>query len=181
MTRLARTARLVGGAALAFTLFGCPGKESLPPPKPPEPTPVAKPVEAPPPKPPPKDPAVNLSDDIRHLCNIEENEKAPKFDFDSNDLSTAEKEVLTQVAKCLTTGALKGRSVQLVGRADPRGEVEYNFSLGHKRAVAVKGFLAGQGVDGGKMSETSRGELDATGTDEEGWRRDRRVDIKLLP
>ena len=26
---------------------------------------------------------------------------------------------------------------------------------------------------------TSRGELDATGTDEEGWKRDRRVDIEL--
>jgi peptidoglycan-associated lipoprotein len=166
--------------AIPFVLVACGGKE-LPPPKPVEAPVVAKPVEAPKPKPPPKDPAVNLSDDIRRLCNIEENDKAPKFDYDSNDLSTAEKDVLGQVAKCLTTGALKGRSVQLVGRADQRGEVEYNFSLGHKRAVAVKGFLAGLGVDGGKMNETSRGELDATGTDEEGWRKDRRVDIRLLP
>jgi outer membrane protein OmpA-like peptidoglycan-associated protein len=31
------------------------------------------------------------------------------------------------------------------------------------------------------MSETSRGALDATGHDEETWRKDRRVDISLAP
>jgi peptidoglycan-associated lipoprotein len=166
--------------AVPLLVVACGGETPQPKPPPPVPT-VSKAVEAPKPKPAPKDPAVIMSDEIRTICNIEENEKAPKFDFDSNDLSSAEKDVLTQVAKCLTMGPLKGRSVQLVGRADPRGETEYNFTLGHKRATAVKTFMAGLGVDGAKMSETSRGELDATGTDEEGWRRDRRVDIKLLP
>jgi peptidoglycan-associated lipoprotein len=160
-------------------LVACGGETPQPKTPPPTPTVTSKPIE--PPKPAPKDPAVNMSPEIRTACNIEENEKAPKFDFDSNDLSTAEKDVLTQVAKCLTTGALKGRSVQLVGRADPRGETEYNFTLGHKRANSVRNFLGGLGVDNGKMSETSRGELDASGTEEEGWRRDRRVDIKLQP
>src|SRR5262245_52307229 len=106
--------KLTAFIAVPLLVVAC-GGEHFPPPKPPTPPPtVAKTVEPPPPKPAPKDPAVNMSDEIRKLCNIEENEKAPKFDFDSNDLSSAEKDVLSQVAKCLTTGALKGRSVQLV-------------------------------------------------------------------
>jgi hypothetical protein len=31
------------------------------------------------------------------------------------------------------------------------------------------------------MFDTSRGELDASGKDEQGWRLDRRVDVKLRP
>jgi peptidoglycan-associated lipoprotein len=69
--------------------------------------------------------------------------------------------------------------VTLVGRADPRGEGEYNMSLGAYRASAVKSYLGERGVEQQRMRETSRGALDATGQDEEGWREDRRVDITL--
>ena len=125
--------------------------------------------------------AVNLSDDILRACEIVDNaDRAPKFDFDSNDLSVAEKDVLAQVAKCLTVGPLKGRAVRLVGRADARGESEYNMTLGAKRANSVKGYLSGLGVDKAKMAETSRGELDATGSDDSGYNKDRRVDVDLL-
>ncbi len=127
------------------------------------------------------DPAVNVSSDIRELCKIEVSKATPKFDFDSSDLSSAEREVLDQVAKCLTTGPLKGRSIQLVGRADPRGEQEYNMTLGHQRAGSVKIYLTKLGVAETQVNETSRGELDASGTDADGWRRDRRVDVNLLP
>ncbi len=125
--------------------------------------------------------AVNLSDDILRACAIVDNsERAPRFDFDSNDLSAEEKNILEQVAKCLTVGALKGRAVRLVGRADARGESEYNMTLGAKRADTVKGYLSGLGVDKAKMAETSRGELDASGTDEASWNKDRRVDVDLM-
>jgi peptidoglycan-associated lipoprotein len=129
--------------------------------------------------PPLKDPAVNLSKDITDACNITVPDRAPKFDFDSSNLSSAEKEILTQVATCLTTGPLKGRSVKLTGRADPRGEQEYNMDLGENRATSVKKFLAGLGVADNHMAVTSRGALDATGTDEGGWQKDRRVDVSL--
>ena len=86
---------------------------------------------------------------------------------------------LSAIAKCLTTGPLKGRSVDLVGRADPRGETEYNMTLGAKRARHVHNFMGSAGVPQDKMHDTSRGELDATGKDEAGWRLDRRVDVKL--
>jgi peptidoglycan-associated lipoprotein len=125
--------------------------------------------------------AVNVDDAILKACNLKfaNTEEAPKFDFDSEQLSDAEKAVLEQVAKCLTTGPLKGRAVDLVGRADPRGETEYNMTLGAKRARAAHNFLGGLGVANDKLFDTSRGELDATGTDEQGWRKDRRVDVKL--
>lgn len=125
--------------------------------------------------------AVNVDDAILKACNLKFSnvEEAPKFDFDSEQLSESEKAILEQVAKCLTTGPLKGRAVDLVGRADPRGETEYNMTLGAKRARAAHTFLSGLGVANDKLFDTSRGELDATGSDEQGWKSDRRVDIKL--
>jgi peptidoglycan-associated lipoprotein len=122
---------------------------------------------------------VELSSDIRRICKIEDTERTPKFDFDSSDLSTDDRYVLVQVARCLTSGPLRGRAVVLVGRADPRGEEEYNMTLGHSRAANVHMYLARLGVDPMQMAATSRGELDATGTDEPGWKRDRRVDLRL--
>jgi peptidoglycan-associated lipoprotein len=126
---------------------------------------------------------VNVDDEIRRICNLVEKSdltEQPKFDYDSADLSAQERDVLAQIAKCLTTGPLKGRSVELVGRADPRGETEYNMTLGGRRAHSVDTYMAGLGVDKAKMSETSRGAMDATGKDEEGWKKDRRVDVRLV-
>jgi peptidoglycan-associated lipoprotein len=125
--------------------------------------------------------AVNVDSDIIKACNLtfDNTEDAPKFDYDSESLTQAEKNILEAIAKCLTTGPLKGRGVSLVGRADPRGETEYNMTLGAKRARSVHSFLGSLGVPADKMADTSRGELDATGKDEEGWRKDRRVDVKL--
>lgn len=127
--------------------------------------------------------AVKVDDQILKQCNLKIGpvEGAPKFDFDSDALTQPERDILEGIAKCLTTGPLKGRSVDLVGRADPRGEQEYNMSLGARRARAVHGFMTQLGVPGDKLHETSRGELDASGTDESGWRLDRRVDVKLAP
>ncbi len=174
---------LVSPAALVVAL-GC--AENKPVPQTPPPPPVAQTTSAPPP-PTNADPrtnpdsAVNVSDEIRKACGIvDSTERAPKFDYDSAELTPPEKDLLSQVARCLTQGPLRGQSVQLVGRADPRGEQEYNMSLGARRAGSVKQYLLGLGVETAKLAMTSRGELDATGKDEEGWRKDRRVDIKLV-
>ena len=91
-----------------------------------------------------------------------------------------DRDVLAQVAQCLTTGPLKGHSVKLVGRADPRGTQEYNMALGERRSNAVVKYLSGLGVGAGQLRETSRGALDATGNDDATWRQDHRVDIDVL-
>lgn len=168
-------------AALPLFSLAC-GDNPKPPPATPKPQPTAEPTPTVTSAPQKKEQmAVNVDDQILKACNLKfaNIEEAPKFDFDSEQLSDQEKAVLEQVAKCLTTGPLKGRAVDLVGRADPRGETEYNMTLGAKRARAAHNFLSGLGVANDKLFDTSRGELDATGTDEQGWRRDRRVDVKL--
>jgi peptidoglycan-associated lipoprotein len=122
---------------------------------------------------------VNLSSDIMAACQVKVSTDPPKFDYDSSNLSSQERDILAQVAKCLTTGPLAGKNIRLTGRADPRGEQEYNMNLGEHRATSVRKYLVGLGVADNRMSETSRGALDATGHDEAGWQMDRRVDIAL--
>ena len=126
--------------------------------------------------------SLSVSDELVKACNLhfDSTQQAPKFGFDESDLLPDDRYVLDQIGKCLTTGPLKGRRIQLVGRADSRGEDEYNMALGERRASSVKSYLSGLGVVGENIVSTSRGELDATGTDEEGWARDRRVDLVLL-
>ncbi|MEO8878259.1 MAG: OmpA family protein [Polyangiaceae bacterium] len=126
------------------------------------------------------DQTINVSDEIRKACGIDDSDRAPKFDFDSSQLSSNDRDVLAQLAKCLTTGPLKGRAVELVGRADARGETEYNMNLGASRAKSADDYMAGLGVATTQMSLTSRGALDATGHDEATWRHDRRVDVNLI-
>jgi peptidoglycan-associated lipoprotein len=140
----------------------------------------AKPAETKTALPPPNTPtasSINIDDAILKACGIE----APKahFAFDSANVQGQDTSTLEAVAKCFVSGPLKGRSLKLIGHADPRGETEYNFVLGNSRADAVGGFLRTKGMDKAKMDTTSRGELDATGTDEAGWARDRRVDLML--
>ncbi len=124
---------------------------------------------------------VTVSGEIVSKCKIDFDnvDQAPKFAFDRSALLPQDQSVLEQVAACLTTGPLKGDGLKLIGRADPRGEIEYNFVLGEHRAASVESYLSDHGVDKAKMTETSRGKLDATGADEVGWARDRRVDIDL--
>ena len=68
----------------------------------------------------------------------------------------------------------------LVGRADPRGTVEYNMALGARRSSSVISYLTALGVPASQLRETSRGALDATGSDSTAWQLDRRVDIDVL-
>ena len=124
---------------------------------------------------------VYVSEEIAKACQLHFNNDAaaPKFDFDESEVLPQDRDVLAQVAACVTTGPLKGRALGLIGRADPRGEEEYNMALGGRRAQSIQSYLSHLGVESARMLETSRGELDATGTDEAGWQHDRRVDILL--
>ena len=49
------------------------------------------------------------------------------------------------------------------------------------KALRERGMDAAhlKGMPGGKIAVTSRGEMDAKGTDEATWARDRRVDVVL--
>ena len=127
----------------------------------------------------PVSPSLAVGADILAACRIDpmDFDRAPKFEFDSSTLTSEDAQILDKIAACLTTGPLKDKSLRLVGRADPRGTTEYNFVLGAHRAHQVTAYLVQHGVSDNRLWETSRGELDAQGNDEEGWRLDRRVDI----
>lgn len=165
-------------------LFAALGCSSTPPAKAPEAEAAPAPVAAQGPVKPdhvspdsPTTTAVNIDDAILKACGI----AAPQayFAFDSANLRPGDAKPLEDVAKCFISGPLKGRSVLLVGRADPRGEAEYNMVLGQSRADRVGSFLQSKGMAKSTVSSSSRGAMDATGDDEPSWARDRRVDVKL--
>ena len=104
---------------------------------------------------------------------------APTFDFDSPELSEPMKQTLSRLATCLMTGSLKGRRVLLTGHCDPRGENEYNMGLGATRSERARSFLVKLGVAESQVTTSSRGKLDAIGSEESTWQQDRRVDIEV--
>jgi peptidoglycan-associated lipoprotein len=142
------------------------------------------PAAAPTPPPPPVaddqkvSPGLAMSSDIAALCGIQPNTQST-FDYDKDELTKEDREILGQLATCMTTGRLRGKSVALIGRADPRGTEEYNLGLGSRRASSVGQFLQRLGVQQVQLAITTRGSTEATGTDESGWRQDRRVDVQL--
>jgi peptidoglycan-associated lipoprotein len=120
---------------------------------------------------------VAIDDAILRACHIDADKAF--FPFDSARLESGAASPIGAVATCFTRGPLKGRSLKLVGRADPRGDDEYNMLLGQSRADSVGVVLSRDGLERSRMSSTSRGDLDAKGHDENGWSKDRRVDILL--
>ena len=161
---------------------GC-GSDEKPPPK--APTGGSVVTTATPAPPPPAEKAgdvpsqsnINISDEIRKACGITDAEAF--FAYDSANVRPQDKAVLKKLADCFSTGPLKGRELRLVGHADPRGEEEYNMVLGGRRADNIKAAIAEEGMTADKIATTSRGKLDAIGTDEASWAKDRRVDVVL--
>jgi len=120
--------------------------------------------------------SVHIEDRILKACG---DIPTARFAFDSTDIEPEATKALAALATCFTTGPLAGKAMKLVGHADPRGETEYNFGLGQKRAGSVAEFLGKKGVGKNRVETSSRGELEATGIDDEGWAEDRKVDVFL--
>src|SRR5262249_37070238 len=97
------------------------------------------------------------------------------FDFDSSNLDQSSRDKLSQVAACIKQRSFK--AVHMTGLTDPRGTEEYNLALGDRRAQSAKKYLQSLGVPA-SLSASSMGEEQATGSDESGWARDRRVDLR---
>jgi peptidoglycan-associated lipoprotein len=167
--------------ALALTSAAAMGCGSAPPqvakvPVQSTPSPLAQTTTAPPPASPTAS-NVNISDEIRAKCGIPDADAY--FPFDSARVTPNDRTPLDSVARCFTSGPLMGRPLKLVGRADPRGEAEYNMTLGLSRADSVGRYLVTRGMASDNAKTTSRGAMDAAGTDEGTWQKDRRVDLML--
>lgn len=127
-----------------------------------------------------KDPdkgTVQISDEIKKACGISDSDAY--FAYNSAHVDQRARGIIQKLARCFKDGPLKGRSMHLVGHADPRGDDEYNLVLGGKRAESVRGLLLKQGLGKDRITTTSRGEMDASGSDAESWAKDRRVDVTL--
>jgi peptidoglycan-associated lipoprotein len=170
-------------AVAVFSMAGC-GSDEKPPPKTANDTVTpAKPTTTPPSAGPKLDVAsptsgsIQIDDKILKACG-----DIPKarFAFDSASIGPEAQGALDALARCFVSGPLKGsKGIRLVGHADPRGETEYNLALGQKRAGSVGEYLATKGLDKGRIQTLSKGAFEATGTDEDGWARDRKVDVAL--
>jgi len=139
--------------------------------QPAEPTPAPAPAE-------PPSTGVSIDADILAQCHLT-NGKA-FFEFDKSNLSACDLTTINAIAACLSTGPLKGKKLEIIGHADPRGSDEYNLKLGESRAASVAGYLENAGVPKDGLVTSSKGKSEATGVDENGWAYDRRVEIHLM-
>ena len=182
-----RSIAIVAVSVLSLLAFACGGDEKPPPTAPTggtdktsvTPQPADSASTTPPEKAgdEPSHSQIRISDEIKKACGITDAEA--HFDFDSARIQASDHAILGKLAKCFSDGPLKGRKMRLVGHTDPRGDNEYNDLLGGHRAENVKMFIGKEGLADAQMETTSRGELDATGTEESSWANDRRVDVML--
>ncbi|MGH6646042.1 peptidoglycan-associated lipoprotein Pal [Aquabacterium sp.] len=100
------------------------------------------------------------------------------FDFDSFVVKDEFRPVLDGYGKVLTT--IRSKKLFVEGHTDERGGREYNLALGQKRAEAVVKSLTLLGVSTDQLEAVSYGEERpaATGSGEEAWSKNRRVELK---
>lgn len=96
------------------------------------------------------------------------------FAFEKFDLADDAKAALQKNADCLASLATR---VAVRGLTDSRGPDEYNVSLSDDRAQSVITYLVRLGIDPARLRKVPLGEGEATGADEAGWARDRRVEF----
>lgn len=103
------------------------------------------------------------------------------FDFDRDEVKAEFREIVAAHGRFLA--ANPGARVRLEGHADERGSREYNIGLGERRAQAVRQALLLQGAGAGQLATVSYGEERpaVTGSDEESWALNRRVEIVYAP
>jgi peptidoglycan-associated lipoprotein len=98
------------------------------------------------------------------------------FDFNEAQLSQEANQAIERNVECLKKAG--SQSVNLVGHTDSRGTEEYNLALSDQRAQSVKVHLTRLGIDPVRLRPVPKGEMDATGTDDSGYVKDRRVDMQ---
>jgi peptidoglycan-associated lipoprotein len=99
------------------------------------------------------------------------------FDYDKSEIKSEYVSVLAAHAKFLNANV--NRKARLEGHTDERGSREYNIGLGERRSQAVRRALLLQGVSENQIATISYGEERpaASGSDEEAYAKNRRVEI----
>jgi peptidoglycan-associated lipoprotein len=102
------------------------------------------------------------------------------FDFDKYNLRPDAKSNLDSNYQLLKT--FSDVTVKIEGHCDERGTVEYNLSLGQKRAQSVQDYLTGLGISPSRITTISYGkERPAVqGSDEAAWAKNRRCEFRII-
>ena len=98
------------------------------------------------------------------------------FDYDSA-VVTRDTEVIQKIAEYMRQNA--SANITVTGHCDERGSNDYNLSLGERRALSVRAYLVGLGIDGSRLSTQSFGEEQPAqpGHDESSWSENRRAEF----
>ena len=99
------------------------------------------------------------------------------FDYDQAEIKPEFNSMLAAHGQYLAKNA--SASLRLEGNTDERGSREYNIGLGERRAQSVRRALMLQGAVATQLTTVSYGEERpaATGSNEEAWRLNRRVEL----
>lgn len=102
------------------------------------------------------------------------------FEFDQARLTADARKKLSDNASWIKSNP--NVTVQIEGHTDERGSVEYNLSLGERRAKSVKSYLESLGVESRRMTIISYGEEKpvANGEGEDAWSKNRRANFVPL-
>lgn len=103
------------------------------------------------------------------------------FDYDKSDIRGDQMERVEKDLQFLK--AHPDARVVLEGHCDERGTIEYNYSLGERRAQTVHKYFTTNGIDASRISLVSKGEAEpaAAGKDESAYALNRRVEFKEKP
>ncbi len=102
------------------------------------------------------------------------------FGLDSSGIQPAERAKVERVADYLRRNP--GVSILVEGHCCERGSAEYNLALGERRALAVRAYLVGLGVDPERIQTVSFGEERPAvqGTGEHILRQNRRAEFVVV-
>jgi len=126
--------------------------------------------------------AIVFSDEpsIRVDFKEDTNLKTVYFEFDRSDLTEDSIGILKENAVYLTSNP--DVKIILEGHTDERGTIEYNLSLGQRRALKVKEYYAGLGIAPNRIATISYGKEKPIEreSNELSWAKNRRAETKIL-
>jgi len=107
--------------------------------------------------------------------------KTINFEYDKASLTGEAQEELAENANWMKVNS--NITLQIEGHCDERGSVEYNLSLGERRAKTVKNHLVSLGIDSGRINTISYGKekLLVQGDSEYYHAQNRRANFVPLP
>lgn len=83
-----------------------------------------------------------------------------QFDFNSANVRAESQQALANLARALNSADLADFKFAVEGHTDAKGRADYNLKLSEQRAMAVRSFLASEGVDPARLLASGKGASD---------------------